>query len=112
MLYEIRDYHYRRDLLDAYKKWAEEAVPVLRDHLDVVGFWVDAGIAPDYEGTDPGEDPLGAANVTWIIRWESKEARDRESARVEASEAWQTVWARNPDPDGYRRISVRFMESM
>ena len=31
VMYEIRDYHYRRDIFDEYKKWAEAAVVVLRD---------------------------------------------------------------------------------
>ena len=34
MIYEIRDYHYRRDLFEDYKKWADEAVPILKDKLD------------------------------------------------------------------------------
>ena len=34
-MYEIRDYHYRPDIIDRYKKWAEDAVivPVSYTHL-------------------------------------------------------------------------------
>lgn len=69
MIYEIRDYHYRRDIFDEYVKWAEDAVVVLRDKLDVVGFWVDEGeIEPEVAGSDPQTTPIGSANVTWILR--------------------------------------------
>lgn len=27
MIYEVRDYHYRKDLFEEYKAWAEEPVP-------------------------------------------------------------------------------------
>ena len=39
MIYEIRNYHFRPDLIDAYKAWAKaEAIPHLVSQLDVVGF--------------------------------------------------------------------------
>jgi len=77
VIYEVRDYHYRPDLFEAYKKWAEEAVPVLRKRLDVVGFWVwDGANGAEITGSNPQKSPIGEANVTWIIRWESKAARD------------------------------------
>ena len=112
MIYEVRDYHYRTDLFDAYKRWAEEAVPVLKSKLDIVGFWVDSGIEPEVSGTDPMNPPLGQANITWIIRWESKVQRDERLPEVIASEEWQGVWAKHPDPDGYRQMLGRFMEEM
>ena len=86
MIIEIRDYHYRRDIFAAYRKWAEEeAVPVLRRHMDVQGFWVDGGIELEISGTNPIDSPIGSANITWIIRWESKEARDAGFAELFAS---------------------------
>ncbi len=112
MIYEIRDYHYRPELFDAYKAWAEEAVPVLRSKMDVLGFWIDSGIAPEITGTDPIDSPIGSANVTWIIRWESKEARDEAFRAAIESEEWQAVWKRHPDPNGYLQMSARFMEAM
>lgn len=112
-MYEIRDYHYRRDIFDQYKKWAEDAVVVLRDKLDVVGFWIDEGqIEPEISGTDMIDSPIGTANVTWIIRWDSKEARDAAMQTAFTGEAWDAVMARNPDPNGYLQISSRFMEEM
>jgi hypothetical protein len=110
---EIRDYHYRPDIIADYKKWAEAAVVVLRDKLDVVGFWIDEGqIAPEISGSDPVDSPIGSANVTWIIRWDSKAARDAKMASAFAGEAWDAVMAMHPDPDGYLQISSRFMEEV
>jgi hypothetical protein len=113
VIYEVRDYHYRPDLLSAYRRWADDAVPVLRRHLDVVGFWVDSGEhAPEIRGTSPIDSPIGSANVTWVIRWQSKAARDARMKEVFGGADWQAVWARHPDPNGYRQISARFMESL
>ena len=111
MFYEIRDYHYRRDIFQDYKRWAEQlAVPVLRKHLDVVGFWLDSGSTPEITGSDPIESPIGSATVTWIIRWPSKQAREAGLARLVDAEDWKQVWAQHPDADGYLQMSARFME--
>jgi hypothetical protein len=112
MIYEVRDYHYRKDLFEAYKAWGEEAVPVLRSKLDLVGFWVDSGEAPEIAGSAPMDPALGQANITWIIRWESKEQRDRVMAEVFSSKEWLDVWAKHPDQDGYEQILGRFMEAV
>ena len=113
MIYEVRDYHYRPDIFAAYKKWATEAVVVLRRHLDVVGFWIDEGdSAPEITGTKPINSPIGSANVTWIIRWDSKAARDEAMKQVFASKDWEDVWSRHPDPNGYLQLSARFMKAM
>jgi hypothetical protein len=112
VLYEIRDYHYRPDIFEAYKAWAEKAVPVLRAKMDVLGFWIDAGLPPEITGTDPVDSPIGAANVTWIIRWESKAARDRGLKAAIDSDEWRAVWAEHPDANGYLQMSARFMDAM
>ena len=56
--------------------------------------------------------PLGQANITWIIRWESKAQRDERLPEVIASEEWQAVWAKHPDPNGYRQMLGRFLEML
>ncbi len=113
MIYEIRDYHYRPDLFAAYKKWATDAVVVLRRRLDVLGFWIDEGaIAPEISGSKPIDSPIGTANVTWIIRWESKAAREAAMKQAFEGADWQEVWARHPDPNGYLQMSARFMNAM
>ena len=113
MLYEIRDYHYRRDLFQDYVKWAEEAVIVLRQKLDVVGFWIDEGeFEPQLAGCNPQPSSLGGANVTWILRWESKAQRDAVMKTAFTGEAWETVMAKHPDPKGYLQMASRFMRDM
>ena len=113
MVLEVRDYHYRRDIFDAYKDWAKEATHVLRRHLDVVGFWFDEGqIDPEIEGTDPINSPIGSANVTWVIRWENKAVRDARMERVFSGQEWQALWSRHPDPNSYPQASARFMEEI
>jgi len=112
MIVEIRDYHYRPDLFEAYKAWAEKAVPVLKRHLDVVGFWIDTGEAPEVRGTKQINPGIGQANVTWIIRWESKAERDEELPRALGSDEWRAVWAEHPDPGGYLQLLSRFMEEV
>ena len=113
MIFEVRDYHYRPDLIDAYRKWAEDAVVVLRRKLDVVGFWVDQGeLAPEIRGSKPVNSAIGEANVTWIIRWPSKAARDETMKTAFAGPDWEAVWKRHPDPDGYLQVSSRFMSAL
>ena len=63
MIYEIRNYHFRPDLIDAYKAWAKaEAIPHLVSQLDVVGFWINSKDTPEVNGAPL--DHLGTANVT------------------------------------------------
>lgn len=112
MIFEIRDYHYRPDLFDAYKAWAEKAVPVLRAELDLVGFWIDRGTPPEIQGAAPVESPIGQANITWILRWESQEARAERFGKLFQSDAWKSIWSEHPDPDGYVQTTARFMDAM
>jgi len=109
MIDEIRSYHYAPDLFEDYKVWAtDHAVPYLRKHLNLVGFWLDAGVEPEIGGEGPADMPLGVANVTWIIRWESMEARSEQLASVFGTEEFQQIFARIPDPKGYKQMESRF----
>lgn len=112
MIYEIRDYHYLPEKFEAYKAWGDEAVPVLKEILDVVGFYVDAGVEPEANGTNPEKPSIGYANITWIIRWASKEERDEKFASAMQSPKWAAVWAKHPDPDGYVQMLSRFTEEV
>ena len=110
-MYEIRSYHYNPEKFEAYKRWAlEDAVPFLRENLDIVGFWIDDGTPPEIGGSSPMEMPLGSANVTWIIRWASKSARDEGHAEVFGGDGWQQIWARHPDANGYLQMEARFAD--
>lgn len=111
-IYEVRDYHIAPESLDDYRAWAEQhAVPHLKEAFDVVGFWVDTGIEPEVRSDT--SDPLGSANVTWIIRWDSKAERDRRLGEVFGSPEWQQVFSRLPGGLGiYDRIQSRFLTGL
>lgn len=109
---EIRDYTIEADSFPAYCEWAEKmAAPWLREHLDVIDFWVDCGLAAEVSGSAPRVSEHGQANVCWIIRWPSKATRDDQFAKIMGSEGWRAVWARHPNPDGYLQMNVRFMRA-
>jgi len=112
MIYEIRDYHYLPEKFEAYKTWADDAVPVLKELLDIVGFYVDAGVEPEANGTNPERPSIGYANITWIIRWPSKAERDAKFAETLQSPKWTAVWEKHPDADGYVQMLSRFVEEV
>lgn len=111
MIYEIRNYHYEPSKFAAYKEWAiNHALPYLREHLDVVGFWLDCGLEAEIDGSAPLGVP--SANVTWIIRWDSMDQRAEGHVKVFGGEGWQAVKAQHPDMDGYIQIEVKFAEGI
>lgn len=106
---EIRNYHYDPSKMVAYKKWAvSEAIPFLKANLDLVGFWLENIEPPELSGSNPMDLELGSANVTWIIRWESMEARKQAHKEVFGGEGWQNIWANHPDENGYLQMEARF----
>ena len=112
MLYEIRSYHFDPSKFEEYKLWAKQyAGPYFLSKMDIVGFWLGVGMEPEYGGSIPWEGDLRPVNMTWIIRWQDREQRDR---------VWEEVWA-DPElerifsmvPGGiesYLRTEVRFAE--
>ena len=109
-MYEIRNYHYDPSQFAAYKEWAvNEAIPFFRANLDLVGFWMDNVEPPEIAGSNPMNLNLGLANVTWIIRWDSMEARNKFHEEVFGAEDWQKIWANHPDENGYLQIESRFV---
>ena len=112
-MFEIRCYHYEPAKFDDYKKWAvDEAAPFLKANLNVVGFWLDNGNAIELTGSDPAPQKHGAANVTWIINWDSEEHRAKGFKEVFEGEGWQDIWSRHPDADGYLQMEARFAEEV
>ncbi|WP_419934476.1 hypothetical protein [Candidatus Palauibacter sp.] len=74
-IYEVRNYHFDPARFDEYAQIARgEYLRYLREHLDIVGFWVESGIPAEVRGAE--QDELGSANITWVIRWASKAERD------------------------------------
>jgi len=110
---EIRSYHYDPAKFEAYKRWAlEDAVPYLKANLNIVGFWLDNGIPAEVTGKTPSSMELGSANVTWIIRWESKAARDAGFKKVFSGAQWEEIMSRNPDVNGYLQMEARFADEV
>ena len=108
---EIRSYHYEPEKFAAYKEWAVElAVPFLKANLDIVGFWMDNGTPPEIGGSSPTDMPMGSANITWVIGWDSFEDRNAGHRRVFQSEGWQAIWAAHPDANGYLQMEARFAD--
>lgn len=44
--------------------------------MKIVGFWIDNGEPAEVTGKSPSAMELGSANITWIIRRDSEQARD------------------------------------
>ncbi len=112
MLYEIRNYHFRPDLLGAYEAWASGlAIPYLSKHVDVAGFWINTDDAPEVSGQP--QDGLGVANVTWIIRWRDLADRAEGWPRATSGAEWEAILAQVPGGvSSYLRIEAKFARSL
>ena len=111
--FEVRSYHFKPELFEAYKDWARnEAVPFISNKMDMVGFWVDLPNEPPVViGEVP--DPLGHANITWIIRFNDRAHCDQVWKDILGSDEWKDLFSRVPGgPAGYLRIESRFMDSL
>ena len=111
MIYEIRNYHYEPSRIREYRDWAINiALPYIRAHMDVVGFWVNVD-EPAQVGGKP-LDELGSATVTWIIRWPDIDTRHREFAKAFGSGEWREIMAKNPGQENYHRSEAKFAEAL
>lgn len=111
-LFEIRNYHFNPELLEAYKDWVRnEAHPLLSKQLDIVGFWTSTG--PQSEVSVGTPDQLGSPTVTWIVRFRDRAHRDETWAKITDSAEWKDVFSRVPGgPSSYARIESIFSESL
>jgi hypothetical protein len=114
MLYEIRNYHFDPELLEEYKKWARElAINYIKSKVDVVGFWFKNNIPPEYGGSLPRHENVVPSNITWIIRWQDKEQRDKIWKEFRESKEWNQIRSKVPGgPKSYLRIEAKFAESI
>jgi hypothetical protein len=112
VIYEVRNYHFKPELLGQYKAWARtKAVPHLSKELDVLGFWANGDDAAEVNG-EP-HDALGVANVTWIIRWRDLAHRNEVLPKVLASPEWEAIFAHVPGGrSSYLRVEAKFAESL
>jgi hypothetical protein len=107
-LFEFRDYHYDGDL-DEYRRWWEEALPLMRQRFDIVGVWTDDGEPPRIAGATPMALPLGSANVTWVIRWDDMADREQAWNAMADDAEWQALADRHPGFENYLHMSARFL---
>ena len=112
MIYEIRNYHFKPDLIGAYKRWATAGpVNYLKENLDIVGFWVISDIPSETPVGAP--DELGPATITWIIGWQNMDERERVLPEVLSAPEWLALFASVPGgEDSYRRAESKFMEKL
>ncbi|MYE23754.1 MAG: hypothetical protein F4Y01_07380 [Gammaproteobacteria bacterium] len=111
MIFEIRNYHYEPSLLAEYRIWATElALPYIREHLDLVGFWLNVDEPPQIAGKP--QDELGPATVTWIIKWPDVATRHATMGRVFGSDTWREIMAKNPGQENYHRTEAKFAEAL
>jgi hypothetical protein len=112
MIYEIRNYHFEPTLLGEYEEWVtKHAMPYMREHLDLVGFWMN--VDEPAQVTGKPLDELGSATVTWIIRWDDLETRNRVMSEVFASsEEWAEITKAHPGREHYHRIEARFAKAL
>jgi hypothetical protein len=112
VLHEVRNYHFRPDLLADYKVWAStQAIPHLAKTLEVVGFWVSTDDAPEVVGAPM--DAMGSANVTWVIRWRDKAHRAEAWAAATSGPEWEAVLAQVPGGTAsYLRLESKFAEAL
>jgi hypothetical protein len=64
--------------------------------MDVVGFWIDHGMEPEYKGRNKPDVTERPANVTWIIRWPDRETRDEGWKSLRADLGWKMIIAKVP----------------
>jgi hypothetical protein len=112
MLFEIRNYYRDPAYQEAYTEWVtREALPYLAQRLDLVGFWVTTNDPPEIGGAPM--DKLGAANVTWIIRWRDLVQRNDVLPGVLSGAVWDDIFSRVPGGRAaYLRTEVKFAESL
>lgn len=110
-LVEIRDYNYETDRLAEYRGWASQAVPILSDRLEVLGFWIDDGIPARIDGSAPIELPHGPAKHHLDHQWDDMEHREEAWARLWEDTDWLQVWDLHPGFESYLHMSVRFLKS-
>ncbi len=111
-LFEVRNYHIEPGQLANYKIWiSEHGLPHIRQHMHVVGFWVKGDGDAEISGSPL--DDMGAANVTWVIKWHSKEEAEKTKEKVFGTPTWQGIFAKFPGGgDAYKRVEVKYFDGI
>lgn len=112
-MYEIRNYWIDHEHFDEWIGWfREHAAPFFRRTMDIVGIYPGLEVQHSYSGSNPRDDII-PANLTWIIRWEDKDQRDKGWMGLRDNEEWQMVLAQRPGGSEYlKMIEAKFAESI
>jgi len=113
MIYEIRDYYVEPAAMEQYAKWVQDhALPYIHRNLELVGFWINTDAPVQVTGAPL--DEVGAATVTWIVRWDDIDTRNRIMGSVfgPGASEWAEIAAHHPGRQNYRRIQARFTRAL
>ena len=111
MIYEIRNYHYEPTRMIEYRAWAtDKALPYIREHFDLLGFWVSTDEPSEVNGRPL--DELGSATVTWILRWPDLATRHERFPKLFGTDEWKAIMADNPGLENYHRMEAKFTEAL
>ena len=111
MIYEIRNYHYEPSRMTEYRAWAaDKALPYIREHFDLLGFWVSTDEPAEVTGKPL--DELGSATVTWILRWPDIATRHEQFPKQFGTDEWKAIMADNPGLENYHRMEAKFTEAL
>ena len=112
MICEVRNYHFRPDLLEAYKAWAaSSAAPYLASKMELLGFWVNTGHPAEITGRP--QDDLGPANITWVIRWRDLAHREQDWPAALATPEWADILGRVPGGvESFLRTESKFADAL
>jgi hypothetical protein len=124
-VYEVRNYLFGEDeeQFAVYRRWAIECgAPALKALLprvggEVVGFWLSTDECAQVELEGTQHTSCSPTNVTWVIRWPSKESRDAGWELIDSSDEYGKVKQQRKqmcaeagfdDGPAYRQVEAKF----
>ncbi len=112
MIYEIRNYYFKPEHFEAYKRWAsDQALPYIKENLNLIGFWVNTDAPVEVTGEEM--DQLGSANITWILGWDTLDQRNDTMGKVFGSDEWSGIFEHVPGGlPSYLRMEAKFTEQL
>lgn len=112
-MYEIRNYWIDPEHFEEWMNWFKTyTAPFFRKIMDIVAIYPSNDVPHAYSGFNPRED-VTPANLTWILRWDSKEQRDKAWMGLRDNEEWQGILAERPGGAEYlKMIEAKFVDSI
>ena len=87
-------------------------MPYAKEKIDIIDFWVYAGLDAEVEGENPIVSPNGQPNITWVAKYQNKLERDKFFESLETDPEWDKVWSKHPNPGAYIQENARFFKSI